>query len=423
MAVSVLYMGWSSSDRLHGGDQLRRCPRETSNRSELCRLQSNVIPSKHIRQVELWEHQLRHGCIASSKGSSACKGCSNCSKPHCRLQGIYSSSKPWNHSQSNRSTVFWFCRREEGSNILPNDMELRLRVCYSINIQWSTSSKRSSIPSNIWMCVVSHRADEQQEPMSCTVCVRTLTVLSGQWFLAWWSVWLQFGNRRCHDPSSSKSPSSSISSSTCSKSWMAHSLSVDFDQVPKPRPECRVLTFGPKERRQCSVCPEQDCERLVFHVSPGKSIIEILELHEDVEWKDRVEIFKGWYSYTKTTWTWESNEQNKSWKGSSKRLSSVPVSLEERRKNVELIQSRRHLLGRISVMRTSIENSSIQQPQKNILVQSRSPRRCPSTKPSSTSNGSSPWSRASTRSLRMKGCIVHIATWTILDSCQHYYKH
>ena len=36
----------------------------------------------------------------------------------------------------------------------------------------------------------------------------------------------------------------------------------------------------------------------MFLFDQSKSMIEILELHENDEWKDRVEIFKGWYKYS-----------------------------------------------------------------------------------------------------------------------------
>ena len=111
------------------------------------------------------------------------------------------------------------------------------------------------------------------------------------------------------------------------------SVTEDFVEVPKPRDECRILIFGPKEPRQYRVCPEQDCEQLVFHFNQQVSVIETLELHEEIELKERAEIFRGWYKYTKNTWTRGSSEQSKGWKGTSKRASSMPVSLEESRTN------------------------------------------------------------------------------------------
>ena len=63
-------------------------------------------------------------------------------------------------------------------------------------------------------------------------------------------------------------------------------------------------------------------------------MIETFELQETVEWKERVEKFHEWYDkmYNKSTCTWESKDESKSWKqGSSKRSQNMPVTAEERR--------------------------------------------------------------------------------------------
>ena len=62
-----------------------------------------------------------------------------------------------------------------------------------------------------------------------------------------------------------------------------------------PRPECQMLTLGPKDHKQYKICPEQDCESLVFYFSQTNAMIEIFELHENIEWKQRVENFHEWY--------------------------------------------------------------------------------------------------------------------------------
>ena len=61
------------------------------------------------------------------------------------------------------------------------------------------------------------------------------------------------------------------------------SKAEDFEPVPTPRPECRVLTFdkGPKHQQYVN-CPEQDCENLVYYVDQEKSVIETLELQEQM---------------------------------------------------------------------------------------------------------------------------------------------
>ena len=95
------------------------------------------------------------------------------------------------------------------------------------------------------------------------------------------------------------------------------SISEDFVEVPKPRLEVEFFTLA--LRTASSSRYVQNCEQLVFHVWQANSMVETLEIHEKEEWKQRVEIFKGWRQSTKSTWTWESKEQHKSWKGSSKR--------------------------------------------------------------------------------------------------------
>ena len=51
------------------------------------------------------------------------------------------------------------------------------------------------------------------------------------------------------------------------------SITEDFTGVPKVRAECRILKFGPKDHKQYKICPEQDCEQLVFNFDPSKSMI------------------------------------------------------------------------------------------------------------------------------------------------------
>ena len=108
---------------------------------------------------------------------------------------------------------------------------------------------------------------------------------------------------------------------------------ADFVEVPQPRPECQILTFGPPDHKQYKICPEQDCENLVFYFDQQKALIEIFEPHEHDEWKHQVENFCDWYKkQVKSTWTWETKTQNKNWKqGSSKRSQSTPVTAEEHR--------------------------------------------------------------------------------------------
>ena len=110
-----------------------------------------------------------------------------------------------------------------------------------------------------------------------------------------------------------------------------------MQKFQKARVECRILRLGPKNRKKYKICPEQDCENLVFNFNQTKSMIGILELEKVPEWIDRIAVFKGWYKYTSNGWTWESSEQDKSnWhRGSSKRSQSVPSKLEERTNPIE----------------------------------------------------------------------------------------
>ena len=70
----------------------------------------------------------------------------------------------------------------------------------------------------------------------------------------------------------------------------------DFVEFPKPRAECEILTFSKEDKnsKQLVICPEQDCETLVFHFDQAKSMIETLKLDEKFEWKG-VEKFHEWY--------------------------------------------------------------------------------------------------------------------------------
>ena len=91
MASSKHIIGRPTSHWIHGRDRLRR-----ASRSGIRRFQSDVVLSKHLRELELREHHLWHGCISHPVESTTCKRCSHLLKPDCRLQGSYSSSKSGN---------------------------------------------------------------------------------------------------------------------------------------------------------------------------------------------------------------------------------------------------------------------------------------------------------------------------------------
>ena len=85
------------------------------------------------------------------------------------------------------------------------------------------------------------------------------------------------------------------------------------------------------------MCPEQDCESLVYMSDQNKSMIETLELHEEEFWQERVEKFYGWFHKSsrtsKAAWTWEEGKDTSKWSGtraSSQRHQSVPVNPADR---------------------------------------------------------------------------------------------
>ena len=65
---------------------------------------------------------------------------------------------------------------------------------------------------------------------------------------------------------------------------------------------CHTLTFPPiKRRQQYVVCPEQDCEGLVYMSDQNTSMIESLGIHENPFWKERVEYFYKWFNKSSKT--------------------------------------------------------------------------------------------------------------------------
>ena len=59
------------------------------------------------------------------------------------------------------------------------------------------------------------------------------------------------------------------------------------------------------------ICPEQDCDTLVYYFDQAKSMLEMLNLHETFTCKERVEKFHEWYDkvYNKDKWTWETTDR------------------------------------------------------------------------------------------------------------------
>ena len=70
-----------------------------------------------------------------------------------------------------------------------------------------------------------------------------------------------------------------------------------FPPIPAPRKVCQVMTFEAKKRHsQYVMCPEQDCENLVYFSDQTRSMIETLGLHQHPFWKESVEKFYQWYN-------------------------------------------------------------------------------------------------------------------------------
>ena len=85
------------------------------------------------------------------------------------------------------------------------------------------------------------------------------------------------------------------------------------------------------------MCPEQECESLVYYSDQSRSMIDVLGLGQNAFWDDRVKAFYGWYSKSgsKTSqdaWTWEGKD-NQTWpttRSASNRNQSVPANPADR---------------------------------------------------------------------------------------------
>ena len=112
-----------------------------------------------------------------------------------------------------------------------------------------------------------------------------------------------------------------------------------FPPIPAPRKDCHTLTFVAKTRHhQYVMCPEQDCENLVYFSDQNRSMSETLDLHEHPFWEDRVKAFYKWFNKSasktsKDAWTWEEGKDSSKWsttRGTSKRSQSVPANPADR---------------------------------------------------------------------------------------------
>ena len=118
-----------------------------------------------------------------------------------------------------------------------------------------------------------------------------------------------------------------------------------FPAIPTPRKDCHTFYAKPGERhKQCVICPEQDCEWLVYMSDQNTSMVEALGrlgIQDHPLWAQRVQDYYDWQKKTnkgsktsKDSWTWEEGSSSKwsttSTRGSSKRGQSVPVDPSKR---------------------------------------------------------------------------------------------
>ena len=120
------------------------------------------------------------------------------------------------------------------------------------------------------------------------------------------------------------------------------SIPRDFPQIPDPRKDCHVFYAKPDERhKQMVICPEQDCEWLVYMSGQDACMVEALGVQDHPLWQARVQEYNEWQKKNKKSsksskeaWTWEESSSSKwsttSTRGSSKRGQSVPVDLSKR---------------------------------------------------------------------------------------------
>ena len=115
-----------------------------------------------------------------------------------------------------------------------------------------------------------------------------------------------------------------------------------FPPIPTPRKDCHTFYAKPDERhKQYVICPEQDCEWLVYMSDQNTCMVEALGIQDQPLWALRVQDYYDWQKKhnkgvktSKDSWTWEEGSSSKwsttSTRGSSKRGQSVPVDPSKR---------------------------------------------------------------------------------------------
>ena len=92
----------------------------------------------------------------------------------------------------------------------------------------------------------------------------------------------------------------------------------DFPQIPPTRKECQILHFPSNKRNgQYVMCPEHECESLVYYSDQSRSMIEVLGLDHHPFW-EAIEsklsmdgILSPDPRLTKDAWTWEGKDTQK----------------------------------------------------------------------------------------------------------------
>ena len=73
--------------------------------------------------------------------------------------------------------------------------------------------------------------------------------------------------------------------------------SEGFPLIPTPRKDCHTLTIPSDKRfKQYVICPEQDCEYLVYMSDQSTGMVEAIGIHEHPWWRKRVEEFYSWHT-------------------------------------------------------------------------------------------------------------------------------
>ena len=136
-----------------------------------------------------------------------------------------------------------------------------------------------------------------------------------------------------------------------------------FPQIPAPRKDCMFMTFPIDQRSQQYVmCPEQDCESLVYYGDQSRSMIDVHGLGQEPFWYDRVKDFYKWYAKS------ASKTGQMHGHGKAKTLISglLPEALPRETSQFQQIQliapilKRRHSYGETLVISIRIQAISIQ---------------------------------------------------------------